>query len=142
MISSEIHERRKLNLPPREPGVGAERESANSELSIHPPLSMLKIWGSESHLTDSLSSATDTDIAEDLDNLCQDLSLEPNLSLPSEPKLPEEESSNNAIDKSANVGNPSDASLSSSIQCRIPSVSSYGAGELSDDSFQEIDLNS
>ncbi|XP_035209341.1 SH3 domain-binding protein 5 homolog isoform X2 [Stegodyphus dumicola] len=35
MISSEIHERRKLNLPPREPGVGAEWDArANSEINL------------------------------------------------------------------------------------------------------------
>ncbi|CAL1282501.1 unnamed protein product [Larinioides sclopetarius] len=143
MISSEIHERRKLNLPPREPGVGAERDSkTNSEISIHPPLSMLKVWDSDSHLTDSLSSTTDTDIAEDLDNLCQDLSLEPNLSHPSEPKSLEIKPSDNASDKSANVIEPLDTSLPSSSECKMPSFSSPGAGELSDDSFQDVDLNS
>ncbi|CAL1282507.1 unnamed protein product [Larinioides sclopetarius] len=98
MISSEIHERRKLNLPPREPGVGAERDSkTNSEIY---------------------------------------------LSHPSEPKSLEIKPSDNASDKSANVIEPLDTSLPSSSECKMPSFSSPGAGELSDDSFQDVDLNS
>ncbi|KAG8191800.1 hypothetical protein JTE90_026832 [Oedothorax gibbosus] len=135
MISSEIHERRKLNLPPREPGVGAEWDSA-TEISIHPPLSMLGVWDSDSQ--HSLSLSTEPDALSEIEEQCQSLSLE--TALPTDQKLSSEclkspSSKENTI-CSKDVHSPSSSHL-----CRSPSLSSPTVEDFPEDSFQEIDLS-
>ncbi|KFM81046.1 SH3 domain-binding protein 5-like protein, partial [Stegodyphus mimosarum] len=124
MISSEIHERRKLNLPPREPGVGAEWDArANSEITIHPPLSLLQLWESESQHTDSLSSATEPDVAYELEHLCEELSLEPNLRFRHSQSLEESSLEPYISFDSANASasGSGQVSLPSSTSCQKPS---------------------
>ncbi|XP_042901823.1 SH3 domain-binding protein 5 homolog [Parasteatoda tepidariorum] len=135
MISSEIHERRKLNLPPREPGVGAEWDAkANAEISIRPPLSMIKVWDSE-----SISSATETDVTSDNENLCQDLSLESSLKFTPNLNKPPMDVSEDEKATSANISRPGDLPLPPSNMNDTPSTST---DEKICDLFEDVDLNS
>ncbi|XP_054716549.1 SH3 domain-binding protein 5 homolog [Uloborus diversus] len=143
MISSEIHERRKMNLPPREPGVGAEWDAKlNSEISIHPPLPLLQQWETDSQKTDTLSSTTEADIASDLEHLCQDISLEPNFRLPIQHSLKNlmpELHTEICDDSCANTSGSGDLPLPSNA---MPSSTPSTSGDFCEDTFQEVDLSS